>query len=80
MKRKITFFASLLLLLVLAVMPNVSSAQKDCRGGGCLKRFNQCKEAAGEDQNPSEFEIAVCTSEYDRCVGNCNARGGKSGG
>ena len=80
MKRKITFFASLLLLLVLAVMPDVSSAQKDCSGGSCLRRYNMCREAGGADQNPAEYDDTVCLSEYDSCTAACNARGKKSGG
>jgi len=77
MKRKITFLASLLLLLALAVMPSASSAQKDCSGGGCFSRYEKCRETAGEDQNPSEFQESVCLSAYDRCVASCSARGKK---
>jgi len=81
MKRKITFFASLLLLLGLAVTPDTGSAQRDCSGGGCYNRYLKCREArVGEDKNPSEFQEAVCLSEYDQCVADCNARGRKSGG
>ena len=77
MKRKITFFTLSLLMLGLAVMPGSSSAQKDCSGGGCLRRYHMCREAGGADQNPAEYDDTVCLSEYDSCVGACSARGKK---
>ena len=76
MKRKITFFASLLLMLGMAVVPNTGSAQKDCSGGGCENRYIKCVEARVRN-NPGEFDFAVCDAEFLNCKESCELRGRK---